>query len=372
MAFDPTKILIYIMAIAFGLLLGSFGTRKLQCTQVSIPRISFRDKDHTSDANLRNVHNANQSNTFLMKKHFSDAYIRSFPISSQHNLVVTAAVNLDLTTIYRFSRSMRASCAFCTLVMIVTNATMYNNDFRELADLYSIVYTSCEENFPLRLREHQSEIKYIHSSRWILIHIYLLNLEVKREVYDNVFICDSYDTLFQTDVFVHMNSYTPGLYVFIEDIRMTIGKCPYNHDWIKKCYGEAEVMKLFDKSISCSGTVLGTWSAILSYLSIMESEILTAPAACKSNVGSDQGVHNYIIHNSKINKVTIHHISHEYGFVGTLGYALWLKRNQFGLVQNANRSVYAVIHQWNRSEQMKAQFQREYQIIPPDTRDKKN
>ncbi|CAF0818803.1 unnamed protein product [Adineta steineri] len=169
-----------------------------------------------------------------------------------------------------------------------------------------------------------------------------------------------------------MTAYTPGLYAFMEDIRMTIGTCPINKDWIKKCYGETEVRKLFNNPISCSGTILGTWFAILSYLSIMESEILSTPVACKARMGTDQAIHNYIIYNEKIPNVTIHHISHEYGFIGTLGYPLWLKRNQFGLVQNANGSVYAVIHQWDRSEQMKIQFQQEYQIIPSNIRDKKN
>jgi len=343
-------------AIALGIILGSFGTRKLQSIQVSIPAKSFSDKYCIND----------------MKKHFLYSDNRSVPISLQHNLVISAAVNSDLTTMYRFSRSLRATCAFCTLVMIVTDATMYNNDFRELADVYSIVYISYEEYFPQHLRKYRSNIKNIRSTRWIIIKNYLLTLQAKGEMHDNVFMCDSHDTLFQTDVFQHMTGYTPGLYAFIEGTRMTIGKCSYNRDWIKLCYGEAELEKLFNKSISCSGTVLGTWSAILSYLSIMESQILSTPVACKNYGGSDQGIHNYIIYNNKIEKVTVHHISHEYGFIGTLCYAAWLKRNQFGLLKNANGSVYAVIHQWNRSKQMMAQLQREYQTIPPNIRDKIN
>jgi hypothetical protein len=99
--------------------------------------------------------------------------------------------------------------------------------------------------------------------------------------------------------------------------------------------------------------------------------MLKASITCKTT-GNDQGIHNYIIHNRKIPNVTIHHISHEYGFVGTLGYVLWMKRNQFGLVQNINGSVYAVIHQWNRSYKMIEQLQREYHVIPEEERDRKN
>ena len=222
------------------------------------------------------------------------------------------------------------------------------------------------------MKNYQYDITYIYSFRWIVIHKYLSTLHTKHQLYDNVFICDAHDTLFQTDIFAYMNGYAPGLYAFIEADHMKIGHCQTNKEWLLTCYGEAEAKKLFSKPISCSGTVLGTWSAIMSYLFVMESEILSRSEACKDYGGSDQGIHNYIIYNNKISEVTIHHISNEYGFVGTLGYVLSWKRNQFGLVLNANGSVYAVIHQWNRSGQMKAQFQREYQIIPADIRDKKD
>ena len=286
------------------------------------------------------------------------------PTSTQRNLIITAAINTDLLSVYRFARSVRASCSFCTLVMILNETTMSNSDFQELASAYSIVYISNADYYPAKLKQ------VIYVSRWIMIKNFLLSLQTKSDMFDNVFICDSHDSLFQKDIFAYMNNSNPGLYAFMEDVRMTIGTCPINGGWIKACYGENELTKLFNKSISCAGTVLGTWSAIMSYLSVMEIEVLTTYNGCKGTE-ADQGLHNYIVHNNKIPNTTIYQISHEYGFLGTLGYAQWLKRNQFGLVLNANGSIYAVIHQWNRSKQMVAQFKREYQLIPAYIRNKK-
>lgn len=368
---NPIQILLYFVAIIFGMIAGNCGTNKSQCNQLLIIGNKFHDKHRICDNNLRNTNNSKQINTFPRQKYSVDAYNQSFSKSFQNNLIISTAINSDLTTVYRFSRSVRASCALCTLVLLVTDATIYEEDFKDLADLYSIVYISMEEYTPEYLTADKNVLNNLMTARWIVINNYLLTLQAEGTIYDNVFICDSSDVLFQKDVFAYMNDYTPGLYAFMEDVRMTIGTCKYNSDWIQKCYGDVELQNLFDESISCAGTVLGTWSAIMSYLSILESEMLKAPIACKA-VGSDQGSHNYIIHNRKIPNVTIHYISHEYGFVGTLGYVLWMKRNQFGLVQNANGSVYAVIHQWNRSKQMKDQFKREYQIIPSRLRNRKN
>ena len=353
-SFGSTNIPFYIVATVFGIILGSVGIARLQFSQ-----------------NWTSVKCLKQLDMLSFRK-VAEVERRLFSRSAQRNLIITAAVGSDLPIMCRFARSVRQSCNACYLAMIVTDATMNNSDYRALADLYSIVYVSSEDYVPTRLKAMKSLIANIHSSRWIIINNYLLSLQNKGEEFDNVFICDSHDTVFQHDVFAHMNNYTSGLYAFMEDVRMTIGTCRINSEWIKVCYSKAELKKLSNKSISCSGTVLGTWSAIMSYLSTMESQILGTAIVCQGVTGSDQGVHNYIVHNNMIPNIPIHYISHEYGFVGTLGYVLWMKRNQFGLVENANGSIYAVIHQWNRSKQMIAQFEREYQLIPADDRDKKN
>jgi len=350
---NSKKTIVYVVALVVGIIILHFGINKFRYNYI-----------WTSDDTFQ------QLKTFSIKDYISQSYNITRTTSVQRNLIITAAINMELVSVYRFARSVRASTYSSTLVIIVTKTAMSSRNFQELADVYSIIYISDEDYFPAKLKVQRPDTAAIYTSRWIIIKKFLLNLQTKGVIFDNVFACDSLDTIFQKDIFAFMTNYNPGLYVFMEDVRMTIGTCPINSRWIKGCYGDAELKILHSKSISCSGTVLGTWSAMMSYLSVMESEIIATPAACKDR-GIDQGIHNYIIYNNKIPNTTIHQISHEYGFVGTLGYAKRVIRNPFGLVLNANGSIYAVIHQWNRSKQMVTQFKREYQLIPAYIRNKK-
>jgi hypothetical protein len=355
------------MAICFGIIVSTLKTTECQHGIEVITNINLREKKVTNDVKLQNANNSTQSNTFTTKKNED-----SSTAALQRNLVISAAVGTGVDAIYRMARSLRASCPFCTFVLIISNASMDDNNTKEVGDLYSIIYISADDYYPEHLKVYRSDISFIHSLRWIIINNYLSILQVKGQVFDNVFVCDSHDTLFQRDVFANMATYTPGLYAFLEDKSMNFRNCIHNNDWVRYCYGATEVEKLLDKPISCSGTVLGTWSAMLSYLSVMQIQILNTPISCKQNGGSDQGIHNYIIHNSKIPNVTIHHVSHESGFVATLHYARSLKRNQFGLVVNENGTIYSVVHQWNRSKQLIAQYENEYPIISKDDQEKKN
>lgn len=349
---NSSKTIVYVITLAFGIIILHFG-------------INRYDYIWTSEGIFP------EFKTFSIEDYVSRLYNITRTTSIQRNLIITAAINMELVSVYRFARSVRATCYSSTLVMIMTKTAMSNRDFQELADVYSIIYISDEDYFPAKLKVERPDTAPIYTSCWIIIKNFLFNLQMKGVIFDNIFACDSLDTVFQRDVFAFMMNYTPGLYVFMEDIRMTIGTCRFNSGWIKGCYGDAELKRLYSKPISCSGTVLGTWSAMISYLSVMESEIIATPAACKDR-GIDQGFHNYIIYNNKIPNITIHRISHEYGFVGTLGYAKRVLRNPFGLVFNANGSIYAVIHQWNRSKQMVIQFKREYQLIAANIRNNKN
>lgn len=212
-----TTALIYVVILGFGMIFVNFGLRMFQFKQ-----IRFSPKCY------------NQSNIISMKNRIFELYNQSFSTSFQRNLIITAAVNSDLLSMYRFSRSVRASCASCTLVMIITNTTMCDEDFQELVDLYSIFYIIYDDYFLTKLKKDQSEIKHIYFARWIIIKNFLLNLQTKGVTYDNVFACDLYDSLFQTDICIHMKNYTPGLYAFMEDVSMNIGNSSINSQWIKK------------------------------------------------------------------------------------------------------------------------------------------
>lgn len=292
------------------------------------------------------------------------------PYDLQNNLVMDAAIKIDLQTLYRFSKSARLSCNKCTIVLLVDRHTAQNNDYQLLANVFkltSVIY----ETLAIKHAEMAFRSTSIHTKRWIIFHDYLQNLLKLGTSFDNVFFCDVSGTIFQTNVFVYMESRGEGLYAFMEDVNISIGKQTVNSDWIKTCYSQETLQAVHNNSISCSGTALGSWSAIVAYLSSMKAQILSRSDACLRSDGNDQGIHNYIVHNRIIPNTTVYYIPHENGFVGTVGLPNWLNRNKFGLVLNANKEIYAVVHQLNRSPQLLSQFDRQFHILSDDILNKK-
>lgn len=288
----------------------------------------------------------------------------------QNNLIIAVAERLPLSTLHRFTQSARSSCNSCILALFMDHHSIQNNDVQLLAELFNVILIPFERLLPVN--DHQAfRIMNIHSRRWIMYSMYLQTLQNEGKKYHNVFICDLSDTIFQSNVFAHMNTMGDGLYAFMEDATVTILQQNVNRDWIKICYGNRMLDILGNKSISCSGTVLGSWSAIVSYLSKMSSELLSRSQQCLRSLGYDQGVHNFIIHNKLVPNTTIHIVPHETGFVGTVGLPKWLKRNKFGYIINNQSKIYAVVHQINRSPQLTSQFNRIYQILPDDILNKK-
>ncbi|CAF1231000.1 unnamed protein product [Adineta ricciae] len=263
---------------------------------------------------------------------------------------------MPLKIVYRFARSARKSCNNCHIIIFLHSKIIAEESFRQLALFYSIIFIPYDTWISSDLNIHLSSIPTV-SLRWIIISQYLKRLDDIRSPYKYVFICDSRDVIFQRNIFDYVNEYEDGLFVFQETTKMNIRKCSYNSKWIKDCYGETELNLIGDHKIICAGTILGSWKAIMNYLSIVEQVTSQRYQQC-----NDQGIHNHIVYRDKINNTKIHIISHEHGFVGTLGYSATFKRNQFGLILNENEQVYAVIHQFDRNKQITEQLEIQYQL----------
>ncbi|CAF1005464.1 unnamed protein product [Adineta ricciae] len=263
---------------------------------------------------------------------------------------------MPLKIVYRFVRSARKSCNNCHIIIFLHSKIIAEEDFRQLALFYSIIFIPYDTWISSHLNIRLSSIPTV-SLRWIIISQYLKRLDDIKSPYKYVFICDSRDVIFQRNIFDYVNEYEDGLFVFQETTKMNIRKCSYNSKWIKDCYGETELNLIGDQKIICAGTILGSWKAMRNYLSIVEQVTSQRYQQC-----NDQGIHNHIVYRDKINNTKIHIISHERGFVGTLGYSATFKRNQFGLILNENEQVYAVIHQFDRNKQITGQLEIQYQL----------
>lgn len=63
------------------------------------------------------------------------------------------------------------------------------------------------------------------------------------------------------------------VHAFEEDQSMTIGKCGVNSNWIRGCFGSAELGKVANRPISCSGFLVGRREGVIAYVNEMARSV---------------------------------------------------------------------------------------------------
>lgn len=163
---------------------------------------------------------------------------------------------------------------------------------------------------------------------------------------DAVMITDLRDVVFQRDPF---SDPVTGLELYLEDGSERIGGDGFNTRWLRELYGEEFVNARRGQLLSCSGVVVGTRGAMLAYLAEMIDGIIwrRRPMGCH-----DQGVHNALIQTGRLPSAQL--IPNQTGRVLTLGRMGTFRTNDDGLLLNADDSIPAVLHQWDRHASLAA------------------
>ena len=111
---------------------------------------------------------------------------------------------------------------------------------------------------------------------------------------DVVMITDLRDVVFQRDPFADP---VTGLEVYLEDSSERIGHDGFNTTWLRNLYGSEFVEARRGQPLSCSGVVVGTRTAMMTYL----NEMVTGIFWRRRPMGShDQGVHNGLLHTGRL------------------------------------------------------------------------
>lgn len=285
----------------------------------------------------------------------------SAEFKSQRNLIMGTATSLPIGAIWRFLRSARSTCSSCSIALIIHQNTTLSNDLADLSMFFNVTWL-IYEHFKIS-KQHPQPHRFIHRLRWNIYEDYLNFLDGQEAKFDNVFLTDVRDVIFQANIFDYMPEYGKGLYVFAE--AKAIKSSHFNSDRLRRCFGENIVNTLGNKSILCAGTTLGSWVAIRHYVITMRNYIVNNSRPECANLHNDQPFHNYIIYLVDLSDQTpVHRISHDTGFVGTMALARTVFRNRFGLVLNSKGHPYAVVHQFDRSKQLTEQYDREFQLLP--------
>ena len=195
-----------------------------------------------------------------------------------------------------------------------------------------------EEESKEYLRDFAKKYFSVHSQRFFHFEEFLSD---NLEAYEKVLITDVRDVVFQSNPFDDVLGNT--VYCFLEDSRFTLRSEKWNSTWLKEIGGQKLLDELGDYPISCSGVTIGGATAVLNYLRVLNSNLLSN----LHHKGLEQGTHNVIIRKGLID---CNVVENNRGPVLTMG----LMRpsdihfDDGGSIVNESGKKIAILHQFDR------------------------
>jgi hypothetical protein len=156
---------------------------------------------------------------------------------------------------------------------------------------------------------------------------------------EQVLISDVRDVVFRGSPF---EPAIDGLEVFLEPPHMTMRRPGFNSMWYSTLYGDAELSRFGNRTVSCSGVTAGTRDAMLTYTAAM----IDAVQRMRLPLGPhDQAIHNRLLH---LDAVPHRAFQNQTGRVLTMGEMKQLDFDDEGFVVQADGRRPAVLHQYDR------------------------
>ena len=171
--------------------------------------------------------------------------------------------------------------------------------------------------------------------------------------YSQIMLTDVRDVVFQRDPFAWMDN-REGVFCFEEMQGRTVGECKSNSRMVREVFGEDGWEQLQGFQISCAGVTFGTRVELIGYLERFLDLALGA-LSLRPCSGSDQGVHNQIVHLENLENLAL--LDNE-GPVFTMGCVPpeLIRLNEMGEVINKHGDVYPVLHQYDRFPKLAKRF----------------
>jgi len=206
----------------------------------------------------------------------------------------------------------------------------------------------------LQSRELQLKLARIVWDLFFIRFLFARNFIKAHPEYSQIMLTDVRDVVFQSDPFEWMND-QKRVFCFEEMTGRTIGECPSNSRMVREVFGEEGWQKMQKFQISCAGVTFGTRVELLGYLERFLDLALGA-LSLRPCSGSDQGVHNRIVHVENLPYLKL--LDNE-GPVFTMGCMPrdLIHVNAGGAVINNEGKVYPVLHQYDRLPELAKRFQ---------------
>tara|TARA_A100001011_G_scaffold396295_1_gene493760 strand:+ start:856 stop:1680 length:825 start_codon:yes stop_codon:yes gene_type:complete len=249
------------------------------------------------------------------------------------NLVITAAVGLQVNQLTLFIKTLRKCYSDDICFVIGQNDYLLEVELKKYGII--IIKTKIYKN-SIQFRRYEIFLKFLENND-----------------YKNILCCDSRDIYFQSNPFEF--NYKGEINFFLEDRK--IKDCPYNSNWLIKTYGKEIFNSINDKTILCSGTVLGSSNKMKEYLEKIKNNISKFKYKRKLKYsltfrvdpegrGCDQGHANYLVHKNLIKN--FHLYSNSEGPFATVFYLKKITFNKKYELINSLNNPYIIVHQYDK------------------------
>ena len=248
------------------------------------------------------------------------------------NLVMGVAKGYDWYTLEPFVDSFKKNCPSAELVLFVDDISDFTRD--------RLIRTGVSlKNFPYKIEGIPN------NTRWKIFRDFT---EAHGDEYEQIFITDTRDVIFQADIFDRFKGFSNwlGCVTEADDIRGSKFGNKINYNWIVSCFGKAEADKLVDKKIICYGTVIGSSREMKIFCrelwKILEH---------KTTEIFDQATMNYLAYNGLLPIENLFELDVDGGEIFTNGLIKDNKiRGEF--ILRGDGGIPAVVYQYDRHEDL--------------------
>lgn len=246
------------------------------------------------------------------------------------NLVMSVATGYGWHDLEPFIISCKKHCPDADLVLFVDNLSEFTLQHLN------------EENLKIFPVPAELKNKLIVDARWEMYKNFLDN----HDEYENIFVTDIRDVIFQGDIFKAYDQHKNFLVYATEAELIKDDKGNNNQTWIRRLLGETEYQNIKDKQIICCGTVLGT-RAEMDVLFVHMIEILKRSTAW----GDEQAAMNYLVHNNLLPIENLIESNVETGAIFTTGIIDNPKLSGDNVLRG-DGNIPAVVHQYTEKPQI--------------------